>query len=104
MKGMVNGLLCCPLNPNQLEGTSEPGEGREDHALCWKQEAYVCVYLCVCVCVCVCRSQEVGRVRTRKMRHGEGTALGWSWPQAAGALSAGTLLRAEWGPKGLCPE
>ena len=54
MKGMVNGLLCCPLNPNQLEGTSEPGEGREDHALCWKQEAYVCVYLCVCVCVCVC--------------------------------------------------
>jgi len=54
MKGMVNGLLCCPLNPNQLEGTSEPGEGREDHAVCWKQEACVCVYLCVCVCVCVC--------------------------------------------------
>ena len=55
MKGMVNGLLCCPLNPDQLEGTSEPGEGREDHALCWKQEACVCVcmYLCVCVCVCV---------------------------------------------------
>lgn len=48
----------------------------------------VCVCLCVCVYVCVCvrRSQEAGRVRTGKMRQGEATAPGWSWPQAAGAL------------------
>ena len=47
------------LEPDQLEGTSEPGEGREDHALCWKQEACVCVYVCVSVYVCMCVSVYV---------------------------------------------
>lgn len=88
---------------DQLEAQAGPGEGVGDHALCWQQERHVCVCLCMCVCVSVCVDQEAGRVRTRKMRQGEGTAwAGHGLRQQV--LSAGTLLRAEWGPKGLCLE
>lgn len=54
MKGIVNGLLCCPLNPDQLRAQAVPGRGVRITPLLAAGGMCMCVSVYVCMCVSVC--------------------------------------------------